>query len=151
MRECCQATPRVRLITNIMKRILWLTAGGGLTLLLGFYAGRAFQHAQTGYQFTLLEQKEYASELGPIRFSRFWESVGVALFDTEWTKISVGNRTIYQAQRDFQEGVPSARNIATSSNAITWDDGDFRYRLSVEELPPAGLGTNRTTTATGSR
>jgi hypothetical protein len=80
--------------------------------------------------------------LGPIQWTCFLESVGVPFLDTETTIISMGNRTIYKAQRDFQESDPHARNIMTSSNSIAWEDGDFRYHLRIEPMtngePDAG-------------
>lgn len=145
-----------------MKRVLILVAVGGVILVVGFFSGRAFQHAKTGYHYRLLEQKEYASALGPIQWTCFLESVGIPFLDPEKTMISMGNRTIYKAQRDFQENDPRARNIVTSSNSIAWEDGDFRYHLIVEPMTkgeqdgaadrsqPVPLGTNSTPLAAGS-
>jgi hypothetical protein len=45
--------------------------------------------------------------------------------------LTMGNRTIYKAQRDFQENDPYARNIEISDNLISWEDGDYQYRLTV--------------------
>ena len=78
-----------------------------------------------------MERKEYASTLGPIEWSRFFESTGVPFLDTDKTMINMGNRTIYKAQRDFQENDPYARNIEISDNIISWDDGDYQYHLTV--------------------
>ena len=145
-----------------MKRILILVAVGGVMLIAGFFGGRAFQHAKTGYHYRLLEQKEYASTLGPIQWTCFLESVGMPFLDTEKTMISMGNRTIYKAQRGFQESDPHARNIETSGNSIAWEDGDFRYHLMVEPMTkgeqggaanrrqPVQLGTNSTPLPAGS-
>jgi hypothetical protein len=99
---------------------------GGVILIMGFFSGRAFQHAKTGYHYRLLEQKEYASGLGPIQWTCFLESVGMPFLDTEKTMISMGNRTIYKAQRDFQE------SAANGSQPFSSD-------------------TNRTSSAAGSR
>jgi len=116
-----------------MKSIILIVAGG-VILGVGFFSGRAYQHAATGYHYKLLEQKEYASELGPIQWSCFFESVGTPFLDTEKTMIRMGNRTIYEAQRDFQDNDPHARNIVTTSNLIAWEDGDFKYLLTVEPM-----------------
>ncbi|MDB6057765.1 MAG: hypothetical protein JWO95_1609 [Verrucomicrobiales bacterium] len=118
-----------------MNRILILVVVGGVTLIIGFFSGRAFQHAKTGYHIVALEQKEYASALGPIQWKCFFESEGIPIHETEKTTISMGNRTIYKAQRDFQEDAPYARNITTSSNSIAWEDGDYKYHLVVEPMP----------------
>ena len=146
-----------------MKRVFIFVAVGGMILVIGFLSGRAFQHAKTGYHYELLEQKEYASELGPIQWTCFLESVGMPFLDPEKTMISLGNRTIYKAQRDFQENDPHARNIITSSNSIAWEDGNFRYHLKVEPMTKgkpadASIGsklirpeTNSTTPAADSR
>ncbi len=123
-----------------MKRVLVFATVGGIMLVVGFFGGRIYQHATTGYHYKLLEEKEYASELGPIQWSCFLESVGTPFLDPEKTTISMGNRTIYKAQRDFQEDNPHARNIETSGNSITWEDGDYRYHLTVE---PTKSDSNR--------
>jgi hypothetical protein len=52
--------------------------------------------------------------------------------------ITVGDRTIYKAQRDFQENAPSARNIKVSGNSITWDDGDDLYQLTITPIQVGG-------------
>ena len=82
--------------------------------------------------------------------------------DTEKTMISMGNRTIYKAQRDFQESAPHARNIETTGNSIAWEDGDYRYHLTVETMTkgeqdgaanrsqPVRPETNQTPAAAGS-
>src|SRR4051812_15510215 len=93
-----------------MKRVLMLTAVGGVMLIVGFFSGRAFQDAKSGYHYRVLEQKDYNSELGPIQWICVLESIGSPLLDTGTTIIKVGNRTIYKAQRDFQEDAPYARN-----------------------------------------
>lgn len=117
-----------------MKRTPILIAVAGLMLITGFFSGRAFQSAKNGYHYELLEQKQFASELGPIQWTCFIESVGMPFLAPEKTMISMGNRTIYKAQRDFQESDPRARNIVTSSNSIAWEDGDFQYQLKVEPM-----------------
>ena len=127
-----------------MKRIIYFIVGSVL-LIAGFMIGRAYQKAATGYHYNLLERKEYASDLGPIEWTCFMESVGVPFLESEKTMINMGNRTIYKAQRDFQADAPSAENIKTSGNSITWDDGDYFYHLTVEEMKkvqPSGT-TNR--------
>lgn len=145
-----------------MKRALIFVAGGGLLFLVGFFSGRAFQHTATGYHYRLLEQKEYASSLGPIQWSCFLESVGAPFLDPEKTMITLGNRTIYKAQRDFQDDDPRARNIEVSGDSIKWADGDFRYHLTVKPITigeragpangsqPFTAQTNATSSAAGS-
>jgi hypothetical protein len=117
-----------------MKRTLIIVAGALLLLLTGFFSGRAFQSAKNGYHYKLLERKEFASEFGPIQWTCFIESVGMPFLDPEKTMISIGNRTIYKAQRDFQENNPRARSIVTLSNFIGWEDGDYRYHLKIEPM-----------------
>ena len=138
-----------------MKRRLILSAVVGVMLVIGFVAGALFQSARNGYHYRLLEEKEYASSLGPIKWSCFIESVGFPFLDPEKTMISVGNRTIYKAQRDFQEDNPHARNIETSGNSIAWEDGDYRYHLTMQEMtngepPGASAGIQPTRSETNS-
>lgn len=125
---------------------IYLTVGTAL-LLAGIMIGRFFQDAAHGYHYRLLDKKEYTSDLGPIEWTCFMESEGTPILDTEKTMISMGNRTIYKAQRDFQEDAPSARNIQAQRNLITWDDGDYLYRLTVDKITDAdpGWSKNRST------
>ena len=115
-----------------MKRTLIRVGIGAALLIIGFVGGRIFQNLKNGYSYKVLEQKEYASSLGPIEWNCVSETVGLPVLDPEKTTISFENRIIYKAQRDFQESSPFAENIETASNSIVWDDRDFRYHLTVE-------------------
>ena len=117
-----------------MKRVSFY-AVGGVMLVVGFVIGSFVQNAKNGYHYRLLEEKDYESPFGPIKWSCFVESVGFPFLDAEKTMIGVGNRTIYKAQRDFQADDPRARNIKITTNSITWEDGDFRYQLMMETMP----------------
>lgn len=117
-----------------MKNVLIIFAAGGLMFIVGFAVGGFSQKVRNGYQYRLLEEKDYASPLGPVKWSCFMESVGTPFLDSEKTMITVGNRTVYKAQRDFQEDNPSAKNIKVSDKSIAWDDGDYRYNLTMEEM-----------------
>lgn len=117
-----------------MKQKLIVAVVGVILFVLGMFSGSVLQYAKTEYHYKLLERKEYDSSLGPIEWSCFSESVGTPFLDPEKTMINLGNRTIYKAQRDFQENEPHARNIAISNNIISWEDGDYHYRLTVEPM-----------------
>ena len=118
-----------------MKRAIILTVVSGIMLVAGFFGGRTYEKSRNGYYYKFLERKEYQSELGPIEWSSFVESVGTPfILEPEMTMINMGNRTIYKAQRDFQENIPYASNIVTSNNFIAWDDGDFHYLLKVDPV-----------------
>jgi hypothetical protein len=139
-----------------MKRVLMLIAVGGFMLVVGFFSGRAFQDAKSGYHYRILEQKDYNSGLGPVQWTSGIESVGLPLFDGGTTIIKFGNRTIYKAQCDFQADAPYARNIQTSTNWIAWEDGDYQFHLTVDPLgtqpgtPPDGRQLTRFQTNTTS-
>ena len=114
-----------------MKYKLITMAVGLAMFVAGLLCGGFIQNTKTGYHSELLERKEYKSDLGPIEWSRFVESVGFQVLDTDKTMINLGNRTLYKAQRDFQENDPYARNIEVVSNMISWEDGDYQFHLSV--------------------
>ena len=120
-------------LARSIRRIIYVLTGTAL-LFAGFMMGRAFNNAAHGYHYRVLETKEYASDLGPIEWTHFFESEGTPFMDLDKTMLTMGNRTIYKAQRDFQEDAPYARNIKTSGNSITWDDGDYAYHLTVGEI-----------------
>lgn len=128
-----------------MKRRIILLGLGAAMLIGAFFAGAFFQNAKNGYHFRVLKEENYESAVGPIKWTCFTETVGFPFLDPEKTMITIGNRTIYKAQRDFQEDSPSARNIKASGNSITWDDGDDLYQLTITPIQVGG--TNKAANA----
>lgn len=81
-------------------------------------------------------EREYKSAIGPFKWSMVNESVGTPALAPETTVIEWRNRTLYKAQREFQEKVPSARVIkvenSNTGTSIQWADGEFRFHLTIE-------------------
>ncbi len=117
-----------------MKRVLIRLAVGAVLLGVGFVGGRLFQHAKTGFHFKVLAEKQYGVSTDPVSWRCVSESVGIPFLDPETTIINYRGRTIYKAQRMFQESVPVAQNIQVSGKQIDWDDGELRFHLLVEEM-----------------
>ena len=117
-----------------MKRALQLTAIGLGLMVLGFFAGRAFQHLKSGYHFETIEAKEIQSSLGTVEWKCVTESVGMPFLDPGTTMIDFKGRTIFKARRMFQENYPYARNVQVTNNTIVWDDGELKYHLTVAPL-----------------
>jgi hypothetical protein len=147
-----------------MKRLLIRLAIGSVLLLFGFVGGRLFQHAKTGFHFKVLAEKQYGSAKDPVHWRCVSESVGMPFLDPGTTTLEYRGRTIYKAQRIFQESVPVAANVSVLGQQISWDDGELRFHLSVEEMKkgeqqdgaangsqPFSSETNRTSSAAGSR
>ena len=129
-----------------MKRALIYASIGAALVMFGFFAGEFFQHQKTGYHFEVRDQKSIQSPLGEIEWSYVTESVGMPFLDPGTTIIKFEGRTIYKAQRYFQEDFPYARNIQTNDNSIRWEDGEFKFQLIIESLTnsPAILQTKTT-------
>jgi hypothetical protein len=119
-----------------MKRPLTLLLICSLLLILGFVAGRVFQKLKHGYFYEVREQRTYPWKMGELRWQNVTESVGLPFLDPGTTILEFNERTIYNAKRGFQENVPFADNVKTSDNMIEWDDGEYRFRLNVEPMPP---------------
>lgn len=102
-------------------------------LMLGFMGGLIFQHYRTGYHYKVKETKEYHSPNGPVQWSYVTESVGSPFLDPGTTILEVDGRTIYKAERVFQESSPYARNIIIDEDEIKWDDGDYQYNLTIKK------------------
>jgi hypothetical protein len=117
-----------------MKRALIYASVGAILVVVGFFAGEFCQHQKTGYHFEVREQKLFRSPLGKIEWSYVTESVGMPFLDPGTTIIKFEDRTIYKAQRYFQEDYPYARNIQTNDNSIMWEDGEFKFQLTIESL-----------------
>ena len=119
-----------------MKNALCSLIGIGL-LVIGFVAGAFYQDGKTGYHFEVIEQKEYASSMGTILWVHATESIGRAFLDPGITMIVCGDRTIYKAQREFQESSPFADKVKVNGNVIEWEDGVSRFHLTITEIESA--------------
>ena len=119
-----------------MKSALCSVIGIGL-LVIGFVVGAFYQDAMAGYHFKVIEQKEYASSVGAIRWIHATESIGSAFLNPDTTMIVCGDRKIYKAQREFQESSPFADKIKVNGNVIEWEDGVSRFHLTISEMETA--------------
>jgi hypothetical protein len=72
--------------------------------------------------------------MGPVEWKYVTESAGLPFLDPGTTVIEFQGRTIYKARRGFQEDSPFAQNIQASNGCIEWDDGEFQFRLAIDEL-----------------
>ncbi len=117
-----------------MKRKITLAIIGLALLAVGFLAGRFVQHSKSGYRCDVLAIKEYDTSVGPVRWSHVTESVGMPFLDTGTTVLEYDGRTIYKAKRSFQESSPYANNISPTPDGIGWDDGDYRFELSIHRM-----------------
>jgi hypothetical protein len=115
---------------------------GAVAIVAGFIGGCLFQHATAGYHFKVLSEKIYPSPMGAVHWSLVTESLGMPFLDTGTSIIKWNNRTIFKAQRDFQESTPVAGNIKTSDSTVEWDDGEFHYHLSVDKMPTSASKSN---------
>jgi hypothetical protein len=146
-----------------MKRLVFRLTAGTMLLVVGFVGGRLYQHAKTGFHFKVLAEKEYGTPKDPVRLRYVSESVGMPFLDPGTSTIEYRGRTLYKAQRIFQESVPVAANISVSDKQIDWDDGEYQFHLTMEEMkkgepsgtangsPPIRSETNSASSAAGSR
>jgi hypothetical protein len=114
-----------------MKPKITLAIIGLALLAVGFVSGRLVQHNKSGYHYEVKDTKAYDTSVGPVRWSYVTESVGMPFLDTGTTVLELDGRTIYKAKRSFQESSPYARDISVTPNGIAWDDGDFRFDLTI--------------------
>lgn len=123
-------SPKSRNAKSLLKRALIVLC----ILGVGFFAGRLEERISNGYHFKVREEKKYDSALGEIRWRYVIESFGVPFLDPGTTMIEFDHRILYKAKRYFQEGVPVARNIETSGSTIRWNDGEYRFDLTLEKM-----------------
>lgn len=117
-----------------MKRKIILAVIGLALLAAAFFAGRFVEHSTSGYHYEVRDMKDYDSPVGPIRWSHVTESVGIPFLDPGTTILEVDGRTIYKAKRAFQESSPYAKNIRATQDGIAWDDGDYRFDLTIHSM-----------------
>jgi len=120
-----------------MKRKIPLTIIGLALLIVGFVAGRFVQHNKSGYHYEIKDSKDYDTSVGPIRWSYVTESVGMPFLDSGTTVLELEGRAIYKAKRSFQESSPYAKDISATPDGIAWDDGDFRFDLTIHRMKTA--------------
>ena len=126
------------------KLLLWSMVV--LVLVIGaFMAGGWLQNAKNGYHYQVLEEKTLESPIGPVRWVRAMETVGMPFLESDTTIIEADGLTVYKAKRGFQERSPSARNLRVHEGLIEWDDGDYSFSLKMQKLPAEGLGTKSDT------
>ena len=117
-----------------MKRKITMATIVLALLVIGFAIGLFVQHNRCGYHYEVRDTKEFSSPVGPVRWSYVSESVGMPFLDSGTTIIEVDGRTIYKAERAFQESSPYARNIIAAQDGIAWDDGDYQYNLTMKRM-----------------
>lgn len=122
-----------RNIKSLLKRA-WIVL---FILGVGFFAGRIDQQVSRGYHFKIRKEMNYDSALGGIRWRYITESFGMPFLDPGTTMIEFDHRILYKSKRGFQESVPFAQNIQTSGNAIQWEDGEYRFNLTLEKMERA--------------
>jgi len=107
---------------------------GIATLAIGVAIGCVIQHRNTGYHYEVRDAKEYDSAFGPVRWSYVTESVGIPILDSGTTVLELDGRTIYKADRTFQESTPYAKNVEVDEDRVSWDDGEFRHDLTIKQI-----------------
>lgn len=117
-----------------MKRKFVYILVGLVLLAIGFASGCFIQQSRSGYHYDVRDTKDYDSPMGLVRWSYVTESIGTAFLDPGTTTLEIDGRTIYKAKRGFQESAPYARNITTSKDRIQWEDGDFRFDLTLQRM-----------------
>jgi hypothetical protein len=116
-----------------MKRGLLQVIIGIALLLIGFVGGSFYQDARVGYHFNVIEEKTYEAPMGMIRWVHGMESIGTPFLDPDTTMITVDDRVIYKAKREFQESSPFVKDVKVNGNVIEWKDGISRFQLTISE------------------
>lgn len=101
-----------------MKRKIILAVIAIALLATGFGVGCYVQHSRSGYHYEVIENKNFDSPVGPIRWSYVTESVGMPFLDSGTTILEFDGKIIYKAKRSFQESSPYARNIKATPKGV---------------------------------
>jgi hypothetical protein len=117
-----------------MKRKFTPVIVGLVLLAIGFASGFLVSYINSGYHYEVIDTKNYKSPMGSIQWSSVTESVGWSFLDPGTTILEIEGRTIYKAKRYFQENVPVAKNVSTSNDHITWDDGEYLFDLTLRRM-----------------
>ena len=129
----------VALLTTMNRTLTYLVFGFAL-LGISFAVGRWYEFGRSGHTFEVREAKDFESPLGTIHWSYVTDTVGVPFLDPGTTMIEFDNRIIYKARRTFQEGHPFADHIKVADKTIDWDDGDYRFHLTIDPMDKSTKG-----------
>ncbi len=102
----------------------------------GALCGGAYRCLTKEPWLTVHRQEDFEFGGAKLRRSVTTESIGVPFLQPETTTLEYRGRIIYKAQRGFQEITPIAQDIHTDGDTISWHDGELKFRLTVEKIPP---------------
>ena len=110
-----------------------------IVLVLAHLSGRAYQHFRAGHFYEEHEREELHFEDGKLIRKIVTESIGFPFFVTGTSiiefELSPGFPiTLYSARRIFQEAEPYVREVTIDHRNIRWEDGIYRYSLSLEPM-----------------
>ena len=131
-----------------MKKYFCL-AGWAALLVVGFAIGRFCEFGHSGHWFEVREAKAFDSPMGPVHWSYVTDAVGVPFLDPGTTMIEFNDRIIYKARRTFQESHPFADHVQTADNTIAWEDGDYRFHLTIDPMDKPTKGKNPSAEGSG--
>ena len=110
----------------------------------GFFGGRtATQHLKTGYHFKLIDDRQYPyAPDASLHLQHATKSVQLPFLDPETSLLILDDDhsrevTLYEAKRGFQESYPYVKDITVKGDDITWTDGRYSYRLTINLLASA--------------
>jgi len=107
-----------------------------LLLAAGFVLGRCHGVMTRGYYYEIREKKTFESSAGPLEWRYVTKSEGLPFLDPGTTELEFEGRTLYSAQRWFQESYPFARDIKFDGGTLKWSDGQYDFDLKIAKSPP---------------
>ena len=113
---------------NQFLRILSLVSLG----IWSFLMGRCTQHMKTGYHFKVLQETLHETDLGILRERYLTEKVGIPFIDRGVDTLELNHIRIYSNVLNRDD--PGIRNLLIEGNRFRWNDGGYRYDVTIEEL-----------------
>ncbi|MFZ4397207.1 MAG: hypothetical protein ACOYOU_16450, partial [Kiritimatiellia bacterium] len=122
-----------------MKKKLIMLVWLGVAFGGGVAVGAIVQHLRAGYWHKVLKSESFPFPDGEVTLSYTAESIGMPFLDPETSVLTVRTKyglpiTVYKAKRMFQEACPHVKDVKTSRNQISWQDGINTYQLTVEPM-----------------
>jgi len=97
-----------------------------------FLVGRCVQHWKTGYHFDVRHEKLHETDLGILRERYLTEKVGIPFLDRGVDTLELNHIRIYSNILNRDD--PGIRNLLIEGNRFRWDDGWYRYDVTIEDL-----------------
>ena len=111
-----------------------------VSLAAGVVIGMAWQHSRTGWHSSLVDEKDWMTDIGKLKLEHVYETVGNHFLQPSKSRVTLypddGQRiTLFEGQPVFQEKFPVVKDLVIDGGVVRFEDGARAYSVRIEKLP----------------